>query len=72
MIIRLELGGIGAQYIPGEDQAHIYNVVISSHGLIKIFYFTMPLLIGTFSNFFVPILIGSVDMAYPRLNNISF
>jgi heme/copper-type cytochrome/quinol oxidase subunit 1 len=32
----------------------------------------MPALIGGFGNIFVPLLIGAVDMAFPRLNNISF
>lgn len=37
-----------------------------------IFFMVMPAMIGGFGNWFVPILIGSPDMAFPRLNNISF
>lgn len=73
IIIRLELASTGIQFIFNEEKySQIYNVIITSHALLMIFYFVMPALIGGFGNYYLPILIGAVDMAMPRLNNISF
>lgn len=50
MIIRLELAAPGIQYINSDKYATIYNNLITSHGLIMIFFFLMPALIGGFGN----------------------
>lgn len=67
LVMRIQLGG-PEQHLLSPDQ---YNALFTMHGITMIFLYALPILSG-FSNYLWPLLLGSRDMAFPRLNAFSY
>jgi hypothetical protein len=67
LVFRSELARPGEQVITDQQ----YNGLMSQHGTIMIFVFLVPILAGI-GNYVIPLMIGAADMAFPRLNAVSF
>jgi cytochrome c oxidase subunit I len=67
LVMRLQLAQPNGTILPGET----YNALVTMHGTTMIFLFVVPVLAG-FGNYMVPLMIGARDMAFPRLNALSF
>jgi cytochrome c oxidase subunit 1 len=68
LFIRLQLAVPNGQVLDPQT----YNQIFTMHGTGMIFLFTIPILVGGFGNYFVPLMIGARDVAFPRLNAFSF
>ena len=83
MVIRWQLGFPG-QPMPiggvlpetmapgGVVLPEFYNPLVTMHGTFMVFFAIMPLLVGVFGNYLIPLKIGAPDMAFPRINMASF
>jgi cytochrome c oxidase subunit I len=62
------------KFAPGQDimDAQTYNGIFTIHGIIMVFIIVIPGLSAVFGNFFLPIMIGAKDVAFPRLNLLSW
>ena len=67
MLIRIQLGMPNNTFLSPE----VYNQIFTMHGTTMIFLLAMPLLAGL-ANYFIPLMIGARDMAFPRLNGLSY
>lgn len=83
--MRMELQNPGVQYMclegarlfanatePCTPNGHLWNVMITYHGVLMMFFVVIPALFGGFGNYFMPLHIGAPDMSFPRLNNLSY
>jgi len=66
----------GARLFPSAEECtpngHLWNVMITYHGVLMMFFVVIPALFGGFGNYFMPLHLGAPDMAFPRLNNLSY
>jgi cytochrome c oxidase subunit 1 len=65
--MRLELDSSSNRIIPSENH-NFYNLSITLHGLLMIFFLVMPVLFGALGNTFVPVFLGVSEVTYPRVN----
>ena len=72
-VMRMQLASPG-QEVPGYGMVSPagYNTLMTMHGTIMIFWVAMPLLLAALGNFLIPLMIGAGDMAFPRLNRLSY
>ena len=67
-MIRLELATPAGDLVP----ADLYNKLFTLHGVVMIFFFLVPSIPATLGNFLMPIMLGAKDLAFPRINLLSW
>ena len=70
---RMQLGFPGSE-IPfvGALSQDLYNVFVTMHGTIMVFWVAMPVLVAALGNYMIPLMVGTDDMAFPTLNMLSY
>jgi cytochrome c oxidase subunit I len=70
----MPLGGVLPETMApgGVVLPEFYNSLVTMHGTFMVFFAIMPLLVGVFGNYLIPLKIGAPDMAFPRINMASF
>jgi heme/copper-type cytochrome/quinol oxidase subunit 1 len=71
VMIRGSLGYSGLGMVRSVKGCYMYNGWISGHGLVMLFLFVMPVVIGGFGNYLLPLLLGTSELVMPRLNGAS-
>ncbi len=74
VLLRTELLGPGALFIPKDEVAtwRLYNHFFTLHGAVMVFMFIIPAIPAILGNFVLPLMLGAKDVAFPKLNLLSF
>jgi cytochrome c oxidase subunit 1 len=73
LVMRLHLASDGGPITGiGELPPHAYNAVVTLHATIMVFWVAMPVLVAGFGNLLIPLMVGADDMAFPKLNMLSY
>src|SRR5688500_19654095 len=67
-MIRLELMTPAGDFMTAEN----YNKMFTMHGVVMVFFFLIPSIPAVLGNFFIPIMLGAKDLAFPRINLLSW
>lgn len=70
ILMRIELASPNPQILMHNGQ--LWNVLVTAHAVFMVFFLVMPITMGALGNYLTPLMIGTSDTAFPRINNIAF